>query len=416
MNWFVLAARNLLRNRRRSAVTIGAAALGFAAVNVFGGFTGYMFDNLRDGFIYAGGNGHLQIYREGYKENATSNPGDFMVSGAVYEKLSHLPEKDPRVLLVAGTMELTGQLDAGDRANIFVARAFQPSQRDVFFRESKTLGRGASFLDEGAPLSDANTNEVGITHGVSRTLGLKIDSDVVLIARTMDGQINTVDAVVRNFFASPNAEMDEKLIVLPLQLAQDLVQTDGVGRVAILLKHRHDMPAVEKELRELLKGEEGSYLVKRWDEESDFYQLTKNMFNMIFGIVFFILIIIVSMSVMNTMAMAIIERTSEIGTLRALGLRRAGVVRLFAMEGTLLGVGGCVVGTLITLTVWALVKLENPMWTPPTIGRKVPLEIQLVPEYLLMTTVFLIVLTLAAAILPARKASSQGIVEALGHV
>jgi putative ABC transport system permease protein len=176
------------------------------------------------------------------------------------------------------------------------------------------------------------------------------------------------------------------------------------------------MPAVEKELRELLKGEEGSYLVKRWDEESDFYQLTKNMFNMIFGIVFFILIIIVSMSVMNTMAMAIIERTSEIGTLRALGLRRAGVVRLFAMEGTLLGVGGCVVGTLITLTVWALVKLENPMWTPPPIGRKVPLEIQLVPEYLLMTTVFLIVLTLAAAILPARKASSQGIVEALGHV
>jgi putative ABC transport system permease protein len=395
---------------------VGAASLGFAAVNVFGGFTGYMFDNLRDGFIYAGGNGHLQVYREGYKENATSDPRDYLVPGSVYDKLSQLAAQDSRVILAAGTIELTGQLDAGDRSNIFVARAFQPSQRDIFYKESRTLGRGASFLDTGTALTDENWNEIGITHGVSRSLGLELEANVVLVARTIDGQINTVDAVVRNMFASPNAEMDEKLIVLPLKLAQDLMQTDGVGRVAILLKHRRDMPAVQKEIEQLLQGEQGHFVVKRWDEESDFYQLTKKMFNMIFGIVFFILIIIVSMSVMNTMAMAIIERTTEIGTLRALGLRRAGVVRLFAMEGTLLGIGGCVLGTLITVAVWGIVKLRDPLWTPPTIGRKVPLEIQLVPEYLLMTTVFLIVLTLAAAILPARKASRQGIVEALGHV
>jgi len=416
MNWFVLAARNLLRNRRRSAVTILAAAFGFAAVNIFGGFTAYMFDNLRDGFIYAGGNGHLQIYKEGYKENATSDPGGYLVPGPLYEKLSHLPEQDKRILLVAGTMELTGQLDSGDRANIFVAKGFQPSHRDIFFRESKTLGRGASFLDTGEPLTDDDPSQIGITHGVEHTLGLQLGADVVLMARTVDGQINVVDAVVKNTFASPSSELDEKLIVLPLKLAQDLVQTDGVGRVAILLKHRGDMAAVEKTLQAMIASEGGGYQVKRWDEESDFYQLTKKMFNMIFGTVFFILIIIVSMSVMNTMAMAIIERTTEIGTLRALGLRRLGVVQLFAMEGTLLGIGGSVVGLLISVLVWTVIKLEAPMWTPPTIGRKVPLEIQLVPQYLLMTTVFLIVLTLAAAILPARKASKQGIVEALGHV
>ncbi len=416
MNWFVFAARNLLRNRRRSAVTILAAAFGFAAVNVFGGFTAYMFDNLRDGFIYAGGNGHLQVYRTGYKENATTDPGGYLVPGDVYDRLTHLPEKDDRILLVAGTMELTGQLDAGDRANIFVAKAFQPSHRDVFFKESKTLGRGASFLDTGDSLSDENPNEIGIAHGVERILGLGLESDVALMARTVDGQINVVDAVVRNTFASPSSELDEKLIVLPLKLAQDLVQTEGVGRIAILLKHRHDLPAVEQALREFLEAEGGGYEVKRWDEESELYQLTKKMFNMIFGIVFFILIVIVSMSVMNTMAMAIIERTTEIGTLRALGLRRAGVIQLFAMEGTLIGIGGAMAGLLLSVIVWATIKVQAPMWTPPTIGRKVPLEIQLVPEYLLMTSVFLIVLTLAAAILPARKASSQGIVEALGHV
>jgi len=145
---------------------------------------------------------------------------------------------------------------------------------------------------------------------VEHTLALSLGSDVALMARTVDGQINVVDAVVQNTFASPSSEMDEKLIVLPLKLAQDLIQTDGVGRVAILLKHRGDMPGVEESLRALLASEGGGYQVKRWDEESDFYQLTKKMFNMIFGIVFFILIVIVSMSVMNTMAMAIIERNA----------------------------------------------------------------------------------------------------------
>jgi putative ABC transport system permease protein len=313
-------------------------------------------------------------------------------------------------------MELTGQLDAGDCASIFVAKAFQPSHRDVFFKESKTLGRGASFLDNGTALSDENPNEIGIANGVERILGLKIGADVALMARTVDGQINVVDATVRNTFASPSSELDEKLVVLPLRLAQDLVQTEGVGRIAVLLKHRRDIPAVEKSLQALLEAEGGGYEVKRWDEESELYQLTKKMFNMIFGIVFLILIGIVSMSVMNTMSMAIIERTTEIGTLRALGLRRAGVIRLFAMEGMLIGAGGALAGMILSFIVWLFIKIQSPVWTPPTIGRKVPLEIGLVPEYLFMTTIFLIVLTFAAAVIPARRASGQGIVEALGHV
>jgi putative ABC transport system permease protein len=255
-----------------------------------------------------------------------------------------------------------------------------------------------------------------VTNGVERILGLSLGADVALMSRTVDGQINVVDATVRNTFASPSSELDEKLIVLPLKLAQDLMQTDGVGRVAVLLKHRRDIPAVEKSLRDLLAAEGGGYEVRRWDEESEFYLLTKTMFNMIFGIVFLILIVIVSMSVMNTMAMAIIERTTEIGTLRALGLRRHGVIRLFAIEGTLIGAGGAAAGLVLSVIVWLIIKIQSPDWTPPTIGRKVPLEIGLVPEYIFFTTIFLMVLTLAAAVIPARRASAQGIVESLGHV
>ncbi|MEM0969818.1 MAG: FtsX-like permease family protein, partial [Verrucomicrobiota bacterium] len=527
-----------------------------------------------------------------------------LLPGAIHRELLRLAEEDDRIIMAAARLEMTGQIDTGDSYNIFVAKGIVPSNEEQFFKESKTLKRGFSFIAEGERLRDEEPNEIGIAFGVRRTLGLNLESDAVLMTRTIDGQINVVDARVKNIFAAPNSSLDNKLIKMPLELAQDLYQTDSVGAVGILLHHPRDIPAVAKLIKDRLdqldlsaplppepivsspppppsvdpspriepegeeddvqelkvrvvseprsalygpvdaespsppagnldlyqpppaetplpsssslyeeapeteesfrnslygsdeeatpssevtldrdalyaepSGDEAEHFaqvdaileqvdvdpspgkeqpealiresvappieetaapamapiavqaepplpttpqpeirISRWDEESDTYKLTRKMFDMIFGMVFIILIIIVSMSVMNTMGMAIMERTTEIGTLRAMGLKRTGVVRLFAMEGAVLGLLGSFLGAIATFTVWLFVLVAKPMWTPPTLGREVPLEIHLVLSYLLMTSVFLVVLTWVAAVLPARRAAKQGIVEALGHV
>lgn len=415
---FKLASRNLMRNRRRSAVTVLAAMLGFAAVNVFAGFTSYMFVNLREAFIYGGGNGHILVYKDGYREQGVSDPAKYLLPGPIYDRLQLLAHHDEhkRILLVSGHLEMTGQVDTGNSYNIFVARAGTPSHAEQFFQASKTMRRGYTIIAEGEKLQDDKPNEIGIAFGVRRTLGLDLGSDVVLMTRTVDGQINTVDAVVKNIFAAPNETLDNKMINLPLALAQDLYQTDAVGSVSILLRDGSDVEDVRTLIRDSLGEEAKDLKIVRWDEESDLYRLTRKMFDMIFGIVFVILIIIVTMSVMNTMGMAILERTTEIGTLRAMGLKRSGVIRLFAAEGALLGFAGVLLGTLASTLVWATVYLNHPTWTPPTLGREVPFEIRLEWSSLLITGTFLVLLTLVAAIVPARRASSQGIVEALGHV
>lgn len=411
-----LAWRNLMRNRRRSAVTILAATLGFAAVNVFAGFTSYMFVNLREGFIYGGGNGHLIIYKDGYKDQGAGEPGKYLLPPDIYERLQLLADHDDRIILVSGRLDLTGQLDTGNSSNIFVARAVTPSHAERFFKESKTMRTGYDFIAEGEALADEKPNEIGVAFGVRRTLGLNLGSNAVLMARTVDGQMNTVDAIVKNVFAAPNETLDSKFIHMPLALAQDLYQTESVGSVSILLRNGSDIDDVETLIRDSLGDQAKDLKITRWDQESDLYRLTRNMFNMIFGIVFVILVIIVTMSVMNTMGMAILERTTEIGTLRAIGMKRSGIVRLFAAEGALLGLAGVVLGGICSTAVWALVELLQPTWTPPTLGREVGLEIRLEPGYLFVTGCFLVLLTLVAAIVPARRASVQGIVEALGHV
>ncbi len=416
MSWIKLAFRNLARNKRRSIVTILAATLGFAAVNLFGGFTTYMFVNLRDAFIYAGGNGHLQIYRTGYRQHGTTDPANYLLSAEIYQKLRKLAEEDDRIIMAAGKLDLSGQIDTGDASGIFIGRAVTPSEHEKFFKHSKTLKRGFSFLAKGEKIEDDNPYAVGIAFGVEETLNLELGQEVVLMSRTVDGQINVVDAAVKHVFGNASATLADKLIFLPLKLAQELYQTEGVGTVGILLEHQRDLPAVREEITALLADSSQELQIVPWDEESEMYKLTRRMFDMIFRIVFIILIVIVTMSVMNTMGMAILERTTEIGTLRALGLKRKGVIWLFGIEGALLGLLGSLTGLILTVGIWLLVKLRQPMWTPPTIAREVPLEIYLDGAYLLVTTLFLVTLTLAAAIIPARKAANSGIVEALGHV
>ncbi len=138
--------------------------------------------------------------------------------------------------------------------------------------------------------------------------------------------------------------------------------------------------------------------------------------DMMFLFIFCIVLVIVVMSTVNTMGTAVLERTREIGTLRALGLKRRGISMLFALEGGLLGLLGSLGGVVLHAIVWAIIRAKAPTYTPPGISTPVPLRVDFIPGGLVVLVFCLILLSLAAAIIPARRAARQNIVDALGHV
>ena len=87
MSWLSLAFRNLLRNARRSITTIAAVALGYAAVNVLGGFATYMFVSIREAYIYDQTNGHVQVWKEGARSYGGSDPGAYLLSEKDFEEI-----------------------------------------------------------------------------------------------------------------------------------------------------------------------------------------------------------------------------------------------------------------------------------------------------------------------------------------
>jgi putative ABC transport system permease protein len=126
--------------------------------------------------------------------------------------------------------------------------------------------------------------------------------------------------------------------------------------------------------------------------------------------------VIVVMSVVNTMSMSVMERTREIGTLRALGFKQYGVKFLFSTEGMLLGLLGSLLGAMIFFGVYFVIEATNPTYMPPSSSNAIPLRVDLVWPSLTRNMLFMLVLSTLAALVPARRSARMTIVDALGHI
>ena len=414
LTWFKIAVRNLYKNGRRSLFTMLAIALGFAAVSVFGGFTEYIFTGLQNAHIYIQANGHVVIYKKGYNEHGKTDTSSYLLSKKEVSEISHMVADIPDVELATGYLQFSGLLSNGDTSTIMIAIGRKPS--DVIrIQKSGSTKLNKMQLFRGRNLQDDIDYGVGLSAGLAEILNLNIESDAIAMAPTLDGQINALDVQVFLTFNSPIAALNDKLMVVPLSFAQSLYDTTNVNKIILLLTETELTSPVVKKLNSVIDKHNLDYEVRAWSDEAVFHAKVKDMFDVIFAFIFTIVLVIVVVSVINTISMSVMERIREIGTLRALGVNRRGIISLFALESSLLGLFGSVIGCVVTLVCWFCVKVFQPMWIPPNISVKVPLEVYLVPKYLIISFVFLVVLSLVSAILPAKKAANLGIVNALGH-
>jgi putative ABC transport system permease protein len=119
----------------------------------------------------------------------------------------------------------------------------------------------------------------------------------------------------------------------------------------------------------------------------------------------------------NTMGTAVVERTVEIGTLRAMGLRRSGIRRLFLCEALLLGAIGSATGLACALALAGLINNSGWTWTPPGYSYAYLILVRVWQDGALLAGSILgmIGVTVASAWWPARRAARLEIVDALRH-
>ncbi len=403
-----LALRNVGRNRRRSALTAGVVALGFAALTLAAGFMAQSFEALREGTI-RGGIGHLQlappaVFAAG---GATEALGDGLADAAA---VTARVGKDPAVRGVLSRVDFLGLASAATLTVPFVGAGLQPTPEAETMDTVRLLVAGRWLAEDGA--------EAVIGSGLAASLAAGLGDVITLLAMTADGVLNALDVEVVGIARLPVRELDDRYLATPLPTAQDLlVAGDTVSKLVVMIEDAEDARVVGERLRAALAGEGVEVDYRTWHELAVFYRQVRTLYLGIFGFLGSVLVVIVLLAAANSVLMATTERTREIGTLRALGMRPLAVARLFRLEGLLVGALGCVAGAAGSLALRGLLnraQLELP--APPGVSHPIPLFIQLYPSAYLLAAVAMLLAAFLAAWLPARRAARRPIVEALAHV
>lgn len=408
--WTKLALRNILRNKRRSLVTLLAIGVGFAAITLFHGYVSQTYWGLRQSAVQGEGLGHLTIYKAGWLEKGKLDPERYMFTQDEIAKVTRLVEEEHDVILATPQIQVSGLVSNGIVSTIFIAQGVIP-------RDDRTIkGTWEAYRPiNGEPLSDKKTYGVEVAQDLAKYLNLSPGKDGVVMASTLSGQMNAMDMQVSGVYDSGSDATNDKYLRFTFDFAQSLYDTKAAEKIVVLLDDYQKTESMRTLLSAKLANAGIPCEIKTWNELSLFYSKVRGMFGMIFLFIFCIVLVIVVMSTVNTMGMAVLERTREIGTLRALGLKKRGVSLLFALEGGLLGFIGSLIGTVLHVAVWAVIRRFPPTYTPPGLSTPVPLSIALVPQAVLILMVCLILLSLLAAIIPARHAAKQNVVTALGH-
>lgn len=407
LNSLVFGIRNLGRNLRRSVVTILSISLGFAAVALFAGYTRMVYKGLEDQAIYGELVGHLTVEKANFAKEGRLSPDKSLFTSEEIAGLQSEIRKQLPDALIAARLGISGMLSNGSVGTIFIAEGVDPSDMQAL-RGPRRFASG--MLPEEPP------NGATVAQGLAEILSLKEGSDASILVSTVHGQANATDLVISDVFNTGNAGTEDKFMYVPLSLARSLYDAeDRADRLTILVPGTPPSEEQRAALTRSLNAAGYDVKVSTWQELSAFYRQVKSMFDMIFGFLLAIVITIVVMSITNAMSMSVVERTKEIGTLRAIGMRRDGIVRLFAAEAVLLVAMGCLIGLLMTLLVRYGVHALEINYQPPNSTDKVPLLIGIDVAKSAMAAAALSLLGILAAYVPAWRAARNPIIDSLAH-
>ncbi len=403
MFFLKLGFRNLMKNRRRTLLTMSAVIIGMAALILANGFVRYSLWGLRESTIQ-GGVGHFQIYKKGFKEFGEEKPYDYLITG--YKKIMRELAGIPGIKLTAPRLNFQGMIFSAEKSTVIMGISGLDEE------EKKLMS--FSTLENSRFISDDKPYDIVIGAGAARNISAKIGDSGTIMVAMKDGSINAIDFNIAGIMHSQLSEMENVYALAGLGTIQKLLNTpDSIDTLAVLLQKTEDMEKIEPRIRAVCDKYGLEY--RRWDQLVPMYASAKEFYESSMRVALIVIFAIVVLAVTNTMLMVVFERVREIGTIRSLGTTRSMVLQLFISESFILGAAGSffgiIAGIILAQTINGLGGIPLP--PPPGNARSYHGMFSLDFAAMLMYYFMFILVSVIASIYPAWKAARLSIADAL---
>lgn len=396
-----IAFRNLLRQRRRSALTGSIIVLGV----VFALFVTSFFNGMIEMLVrltVESSIGAVQVHKARHLDSDEPLKLDMAEDEALKQRIARVPG----VKAVAPRIAFEGLLNNGSTSSVVLVTAISPS-------EELAVCPGRSEVIGDTLLTTRSGDGVVLGRELAASLDLTPGRSATFQAPSKPGPSNALDATVSGFLDVKLPMMAKTVAVVPLDFAQSLLRMQG--RVTEYAVAVDDLSAVEAVAGALATELGSDYDVQTWKQREPAASSGIARFNVIVAIVVIVLFLLVGSGLVNAMLMSVQERVREIGTMMAVGVKRRQILAIVIAEASVLALVASLVGSALGLLLVAWLHQRGVVFQFR--GAR-PLEIYpfATAALVLKTVAGACVGAMVAAIYPARKAARLAPVDALRSV
>jgi putative ABC transport system permease protein len=367
---------------------------------------------------------HIKIFKAGYFDKKDELPMNLTIKDPdrIHSLLKDLPGiegTESRILFGAGLIKGMDELPC-------LGVAIDPVVDPGIFNIKESLVQGTWLEPDDAKML--------VGKNLAEDIGLAVGDLVTVRMITSTGKEdfswNAVDVEIAGIFDSGNPTVDSQRVIIPLTQAMEGLSLESeVTEIVVRLDSDDDkkVTAAQTRIKKILKSQKEDFEVVTWKDLAGMFLTVSKMKTQRSVVIIFIMLLIASMGIINTMLMAVLERTREIGMLSAMGMKKWEIMTLFIFEGGFIGAIGSLLGCILGgLASW---YLEVEGWsifgsfgeTFQKVSEAVyPVKdiyyADLTMDVLAMTFLFGTAISLIATVYPARKAAKLHPVEALRHI
>ena len=340
-----------------------------------------------------GFNGHLYINKLG------ENISDYQLD---YENFDNINFIDPNITFQS-------LMISGKQNNGVLVKAINPKNLENYRLIYENLNSTKS-----EPLS-CDCIILGDT--MATKLGLSIGSNVKLystqtISTPFGSLPKSKEFEISGTFHSGMSEYDNNFTLISLKNGQQL--TGYVDEVSIIEIHLVDPNNIKNTKLQLIKDYPlGEYVIRDWQEVNSTYFEALKVERTVMFIILSLIIFIAAFNVVTSLFILVKNKTKEIAIMRTIGLSRSGIMRIFILIGSIVGISGTLVGTvcgyIITINLENIRSLLNNQFGlnlfPPQLYYidQIPTNIQ--STQILYIVFFSIIISILATIYPSYAAS-----------
>lgn len=403
-----IAWRNVFRHTRRTIITAAAISVGLSSM-IFMNTMMNGADKMASRNIINFETSHLEVFaREYYREEGVF-PLDTIIENPRFvtnkiEGISGIKGITPRVKFQASVSNGIDELPV-----LGMGIDIDNDRRILEIANSVVAGR---YLQ--------NSGDVLIGKDLASDMDLEVGSYLTIITKDRNGTYNAYDLAVSGIINTGHPLFDRNMAILPIAQTQELLTLgEGVTELCIRANDENNLASLKKEISDAIGNE---YEVLTWKEmNAAIFEISgmKRAGQFMIGLV---VVIIAAVGIINTMLMAVMERIPEIGTLKAMGFKNSGIVRMFIYEGGIIGafgsVLGCLMGLLISIYLVHVGLDFSSVFENIDIVYPMKFIIKGEIDYVNLLYVFLfgILVSVIVTLLPVRKATKLEPVDALRHV